>query len=216
MYHTRHLALAALLVLAASATAAAQPTQAAYPPGHGTTLNGFGGVATASSEPGALFGGAVGWEITPWFGIEGNASWLDRPAGEEGFTAAASALVNLTGRQTVVPFVKGGFGLYRASFADADHVTPEFYRQRLGEGGSSLATPQAFTDPSGTRQTFTDPAFVAGGGLNLFLSRHVALRPQIEAIIVTRDSRSHVVTAFTLHLAYHFEEHPITPSSPIR
>jgi len=200
------LMLACLLVFGTAATAAAQPRAPAYHTNHGTTLNVFGGVATASSDTGGLFGGAAGWEITPWFGIEGDAAWLDRPDGEEGFKGALSVHANLLGRHTVVPFLKGGFGLYHAAFASAGQVTPHFYRRRL----------DAATTVPETNQSFTDPTFVAGGGVNVFLSSHVALRPQVEAIIAVRDSQSYVVTAFTLHLAYHFEEHPITPGRATR
>jgi hypothetical protein len=75
---------------------------------------------------------------------------------------------------------------------------PEFYRRRVGPG-------------FGTTHTFTDPSFVVGGGVNVFTSRHWAIRPEVEAIVVRRQSRSYVVTAVTVGVAYHFEEHPVTP-----
>jgi hypothetical protein len=202
MSPSRDLSLAWLFVLGAAITAAAQPTPPRYHASHGTTLNVFGGVASGGSDSGGLFGGAVGWEFTPWFGIEGDAAWLDRRGANEDFAATASLHVNLTGRRTAVPFLKGGIGLYHARFANEAGVGPEFYRRRLGNVQSTI----------GRSLTFTDPAIVAGGGVNLFLSRHVAVRPQVEAIMAVRGSRTHVVTAFTMHLAYHFEDHPITSS----
>lgn len=44
------------------------------------------------------------------------------------------------------------------------------------------------------------------------MSRHIALQPAVEAIIVTADSQSYTLTAFTVRVAYHFEDHPVTGS----
>jgi hypothetical protein len=159
----------------------------------------FAGVAAASSRAGALVGGAAGWEITPRFGLEGRMAWFDRPGRAEAFTAALTARANLMSARTAVPFVKGGVGLYRASFEAADGNMPDFYRRRLGPD-------------FGLSRTFTDPSFVVGGGVSVFTSRHWAVRPEIEATVVRRQSRSYVVTALTMGVAYHFEEHPITPA----
>ena len=101
-----------------------------------------------------------------------------------------------------VPFVKGGVGLYRASFDSSVADIPDFYRRRLGPGEPAVGRSHAFRDPS----------VVVGGGLNLFATRHIALRPEIEAMVVRRQSRSHVVTAVMMHVAYHFEDHPVTPA----
>jgi hypothetical protein len=30
-------------------------------------------------------------------------------------------------------------------------------------------------------------------------------------MVVLRNSRSYFVTAFAIHVAYHFEDHPVTP-----
>jgi hypothetical protein len=87
-----------------------------------------------------------------------------------------------------------------ASFDAARDDVPDFYRRRL--------PPDTF----GVRHTFTDPSFIAGGGVNLFVSRHLAIRPEVQAMVVRRDSNQLVVTAATAHVVYHFEEHPVTPS----
>lgn len=195
----RHLCLATLLVFVTSATVAAQT----MPPGntwsHGTTVDVFAGVATASSRGGALAGGAAGWEITPRFGLEGRMTWFDRPGRAEAFAAALTARASLVSMRTAVPFVKGGVGLYRASFETANGNMPDFYRRRLGAG-------------FGMTHTFTDPSFVVGGGVDVFTSQHWAIRAEIEASVVRRQSRSYVVTAVTMGVAYHFEEHPVTPA----
>ncbi len=64
----------------------------------------------------------------------------------------------------------------------------------------------------GATSTFTDPSFILGGGMNIFVTRHIAIRPDVEAMIVRRDSHNYVVTAVVVHIAYHFENHPITPT----
>jgi hypothetical protein len=61
-------------------------------------------------------------------------------------------------------------------------------------------------------QTFTDPALVLGGGVNVFFNRHIAVRPDLEAMVVMRDSHRYVVTTAAIHLAFHFEDHPVTPA----
>jgi hypothetical protein len=200
----RHLWLAPLLVVVTSVAAAAQPApKVPYSGGNTcTTLNGFGGAAWADSDPGGMFGGALGWEFTPWFGVEASAAWLDRPDHEGGFSASFDGHLKLPVSRTAVPFLKGGFGLYRASFEGNTEKMPMFYRHRLHATDTGVEQSQAFTDP----------AFAVGGGISLFLSRHLSLRPDVTAILAVRDSDTRVITTFTLHLAYHFEDHPITPS----
>lgn len=190
------------LVLMMSAGASAQT---ATPPEHewsrGTTLNVFAGGAAASSTVGPLAGGAFGWELGPWIGIEGSGAWLRRNAGASAFTASLATHVNLTRPRAAVPFVRGGIGLYRASFDPERRALPDFYAHRVGTG------PEA-------RQAFTDPAFVAGGGVNVFATTRWAIRPQAEAIIVRRDGRHYTVGLMTVHLAYHFERHSTRAQRP--
>jgi hypothetical protein len=134
-------------------------------------------------------------------GVEGSGAWLNQRRGAHAFTADLKALVNLAaGRHPVVPFLEGGVGLYRASFDPSQRTLPDFYQGRTSGNGLGLK-----------RITFTDPSFIVGGGVNLFMTRHVSIRPDVEAKIVRRDSRSHVATAISVRLAYHFEDHPITP-----
>jgi hypothetical protein len=198
MMSEKSVSLAALLVFVTSTTAAAQTTPAGNTWNRGTTVDAFAGVATASSRGGALAGGAAGWEITPRFGLEGRVAWFDRPGPAEAFAASLTAHANLLTARPVVAFVKGGAGLYRASFEAEDRNMPDFYRRRLVPG-------------FGIRRSFTDPSIVVGGGLNVFLSRHWAIAPEIEATVVRRQSRSYFVTAVTMGVAYHFEDHLITP-----
>jgi len=196
----RSLQFAVLFQFAVVSAATAQ-TVPSHLWSHGTTINLFTGVATASSNPGMTAGGAAGWEVTRLFGIEGLAEWLDRPQGEEGFAVSLTGQMNLTGARPIVPFVKGGVGFYRAIFDSTATEIPDFYRDRLGTAA-----------PLETRQTFTDPSFVIGGGVQVFVSRHWAIRPDAGLTIVKDHGASYLIPGVSVHAAYHFEDHPVTPS----
>ena len=214
MSSAHRLAWVALALQLVAATAFAQgvpppqpqttppPQTRTVPPGnmwsHGTTLNGFGGTGVTSGDWAAIGGGAIGWEIKPWFALEGSAMWVNWGHGTHAFTPSLTAQASLLTPRPVVPFLTGGLGLYRASFDRVDSTMPAFYRRRMS-GMSELRMTMAFTDPS----------LVGGGGLNVFLSRHWTLRPEVLATMVMRNSNTFVVTTGAVRLAYHFEEHPI-------
>jgi len=203
MRQWRQVFFSAMVLVATSVVAAAQPPiSAPYEPTlRCTSLSFFGGVATPESKAGGLLGGTAGWQFSPRFALEGNAFWLNRPGSETGFSVAFNSHVNLLRRRTAVLFLATGIGVYRASL-DADAAAAsEFYRERFAAG-----------DALATTQTFTDPAFIVGGGVDFFLSPQLALRPQGDVMFVVNDGRSRVVPVFTVHLAYHFNDHPITPS----
>jgi hypothetical protein len=162
---------------------------------HGTTISLAGGVATGSSDTGALLGGAVGWELRPRLAVEAGGSWLDRAEGAEAFAAAINVRAGLA-RSGVSPFVEGGFGLFHFSPKQAGSL-PDFYRRRVAARG-------------GLVKPFTDPMFHVGGGVNLFTSRRLAVQPAIEAMVVTRDGHAYTLAAVSLRVAYHFEDHPVT------
>lgn|SRR5687767_6359421 len=211
--------------LALAAAAFAQ-TAAPHEWSRGTTLNGFAGIATESSSSGPAFGGALGWELTPRFALEGSGSWIEFDGRHNAFAAAMKVRGRLFGRRKIDPFLQGGIGLYRASFdARTDEMpgpmmngtfigampslasyrfgdVPHFYQHRMDD----------FAGDDMLRRTFTDPAFVFGGGVNLFVTRHLAIRPDVEAMVVVRDRRSQMVTSIGVHAVYHFEEHPVTPA----
>jgi hypothetical protein len=167
---------------------------------HGTTLNVFGGAAATSGDRAAIAGGALGWEIEPWFAIEGSGTWLDWGQGAHAFAPSITAQIGLLTSRPFVPFLTGGIGLYHASFNRIDSAMPGFYRRRM----------MSMTDP-GSTITFNDPSLTGGGGLTVFVSRHWSVRPEVLATVVLRDSRSFVVTTGAVRLAYHFEDHPVTP-----
>jgi hypothetical protein len=191
------LALAAAL-LAAPLRAQTAPVVNVW---RGTTLAVTAGAATASSDVGAMAALTIGWEFTPWMGIEGSGAWLDRHDGADAFSGALVFQTAIMRPRPSAPFVEAGFGLYRASFDRTRNTIPAFYADRIAAAGVT----------GSTTSTFTDPAFFVGAGYNAFVSRHIAIRPQVEATIVTRNSRTYVVTSVAIRAAYHFEDHPITP-----
>jgi len=189
-----------LVLLSTTASAQTDPTTWR----RGTTLNLFGGFTGDSTDQAPVAGAAFGWEVTPRFGVEASGSWLEWGHEAHGFDAAMRALVPLRLSRSIAPFAAAGVGLHRAWFQVADPQMPEFYRRRIEE------QPDAF----GVTATFTDPSLVVGGGVNLFLSRQVAVRPEVDATIIMRDGQTRVLPTVRIHLAYHFEDHPIT-STPV-
>ena len=185
----------ALVMLTLSINASAQ--QAAVSEWeHATTLNVFVGAGTDSSDTGLVAGMAMGWEASPLLAFEGSGAWFDRGAGADAFAAALKVQARLRSVRTIVPFVEAGFGLYRAWFDPGSTAIPEFYESRI-----TAAT-----------RTFTDPAFIFGGGVSLFASRRISIRPDVETMLVRRNGQNYFVTTFAARFAYHFEDRPITPA----
>ena len=167
---------------------------------HGTTLGASIGLATDSSATGVVAGTLMGWEFTPTVSIEGTAFWLDRGSSNNAFAAALTTNVGLTHTHPVVPFASAGFGMYRFTTGpNATHV-PAFYRDRIEQ------TPDALT----VGHTFTDPAFTVGMGVNLSLSRHVGVRPEVRGLFPFTGSDVHAVPTFRVDVVYHFEDHTVT------
>jgi hypothetical protein len=204
MTSIQRLQCAVLGLLVAAATASAQ-TPLVAPSGnmwsHGTTLNVFGGAAATPGDKAAAAGGAFGWELTPRFALEGSGTWLDWGQGAHAITTAMTAHVAVVTPHPFVPFLAGGVGLYHASFNRFDSTMPRFYHRRMTGLESAM----------GQTVTFTDPSLAGGGGLDVYVSRHWTLRPEVLATLVLRDSRSFVITTGVVRLAYHFEDHPVNP-----
>ena len=204
--HRLQCAVVGLLVAAASASAQGTPPPPpprTVPAGNmwsrGTTLNALGGAAATPGDRAAIAGGAIGWEIKPWFALEGGGAWLDWGRGAHAFAPSMAAHVALPTPRPFVPFLAGGVGLYHASFDRFDRAMPRFYARRMMD-----------MTGHGVTVGFTDPSVVGGGGVSVFLSRHWSVRPEVLATVVLRDARSVVVTTGGVRLAYHFEEHPVT------
>jgi outer membrane protein with beta-barrel domain len=193
-----HTLLIAMMVFAAASPTRAQDTYPAHKWSHCATLTGSGGVASASDDAGAMFGGAIGWEITPRVGLEGSVTWFDKPTGSSAFAAGLSVRSVLAASSWLSPFVEGGFGMYSVSF-DPRTATdiPSFYRNRMTGG---------MTD------TFTDPAFFAGAGVDVMRRNNLAVRPTAGAIIAVQDGETHAVGTFVVRVEYHFGGLPLAPS----
>ena len=196
--HRRCWALATFVLLATAVTVSAQTDPATWR--RGTTLNLFAGMAGASSDLAPLAGGAFGWEVTPWFGIEASGAWLTWGHEAGGFDAALRALMPVHPSRTVDPFLSAGVGMHRAWFQTADPEMPEFYRRRI----------DPTLEPSPVSTTFTDPSLIFGGGVSVFVTRKLSIRPEVDATIAIHDARTYTTAMARVHFAYHFEDHPIT------
>ena len=166
----------------------------------GSTLSGFVGAATAPhGDTANALGGTIGWDLTPRFGIDGRSLWV--PSGHgDAFAATLAGRVMIGTARPVLPFVSAGVGFYRATFDTATPSVANFYRRRM------------MTRESGLRgYAFTDFAATLSAGSDVFLSRHVALRPELSLLVVTASCHARLVPVFGVHLGYHFESRPITP-----
>jgi hypothetical protein len=168
---------------------------------YGTTLALFAGGASAASSTSPAVGAALGWEIVPHFTLEGSGAWTGEGDGARSFAALLGPRVNLMSPRTVVPFVSGGIGMARASFDSGAGDVPDFYARRMPEAAGTLRG----------RHTFQDVAFGLGGGFDVFLKRHLALRPDIRVFFVRAGATTRTMAVYGVHVAYHFESHPITP-----
>lgn len=197
------LVVAAALLLSAVTGAAAQ----APAWDHGTSLAVSTGAARADGTTGAAVGGSVSWELTTYFAIEGAGRWMDRGTAPGAYAGEVGARVGLGGtRDSAMPYVMVGVGAQRRAFDVHDQGEaagmPEFYRRRLTLNGNAV----------GAHQTFTDPALVAGAGVDVALTRTLALRPDVRALVVFGDGQRNTVVVATVSLAYRFDHRPVTPT----
>ena len=194
----------ATALMTVGALASAQESVNAW--SRGTTLNIFAGASSEPQKGAFTAGGAIGWQLTPSMAIEGTGASIDNQSSPTWFTAAMKFQTRLAAAGGTNPYVEGGIGLCRSSFDAGDMNVPEFYRKRMVENlGSSMLS-----------HTFTDPTFAFGGGLNIIATRHIAIRPAIEFTTVFRNSDTFTITAGVVRLAYHFENHPVTPTGKTR
>jgi hypothetical protein len=169
----------------------------------GTALSIFGGAASSRDGTDGVAGGAIGWELTRHFALEGSGLWM--PGGEpDAWSALFGSRVNLLSPRGVVPFVSGGLGVHRAIVEVGSRHVPLFYMRRMGM--TNAAAPGA-----GTERTFDDFVMMVGGGVNMYIRRHLALRPDVRLLLVRGNAETRPIAGYGVHLSYHFEEHPITP-----
>lgn len=187
----RHICVATIaLIMAVAIEVQAQPSSGTQWR-RGTTLGAFAGATSAGSAGGAV-GTSLGWEVIPHLTLEGRGVWLDKERGSSDFVAWLGALVPVRPAGAVVPFASAGIGMYRATVEAGAIDVPEFYRRRLN---------------TGERATFEDVALALGGGANVFVTSHLAIRPEVNVLVVTTRSETRRVPLYGVHVAYHFEPH---------
>lgn len=186
------------VALFATPAAAQSPAPEAEDWSRGTTLAGFAGVLVDGATADPVTGAALGWEIAPHLSVEGQGAWVRMGDGAGAFAGQIRARVPLRRHQPLVPYAVGGIGVYRATFDGGAAVGHQFYRRRTGARA-----------PAGGA-VFDDFMAVAGGGVDLFLTRRLALRPEVTALIVTDSGDARVVPLATVQLVYHFTTQPVT------
>jgi hypothetical protein len=166
---------------------------------HGTTLAGFVGTESASSDVSPAAGVGLGWEVSRRLSFEGRGIWFRVNDGPSDFAATLAAHVALLTPRPVVPFVSAGAGMYRATLNSGSTAGADFYRTRMSP-----------SDVLGVRnQTFQDFLMTVGGGANVFVSSHLALRPEANLMLVTTSSDSRPLAVYGLQVVYHFEAHRV-------
>lgn len=168
---------------------------------HCSVVGVLAGVSITPQDVSPTLGGMVGWPFTGRFGMEAGASWVRRPHGGSSMAAAVSFRHNFTGREGFVPYVKGGVGVYLERLDTSRATPPAFYARRL----------RAPAGIDGNPYTFIDPAVVLGGGTSWFVSRRVAIRPEVESFIVIRGANARTVTSARAYLEFHFEDARVAP-----
>jgi hypothetical protein len=198
------LALRALIAATVMALVGTGAPALAQTPAHewseGSSVSLFGGLSFDDGAGGGLIGGGAGWTITPRFGLEGRVGWSQDVSETDAFAASLTARFSPRKPRTAVPFLRAGVGLYRASF-DTTADIPEFYRRRLTTAELEI----------NHRKSMIDPSLVAGAGVDVWTSRHVVLRPEVEIATVLSDGRGYLVTSATFHVIYNFESRRVTP-----
>src|SRR5262249_22050785 len=152
------------------------------------------------------WGGMALWQPTHRVGIAVSGRWIDAGPGASGFAADISTELGLLPKSSRdVPYVRLGVGAYRATFdlAGATQLAamPDFYRRRLG---NETNMPR--------RQTYMDPAFIIAAGMDVPLTAHLSVRPDVRDMWVVRGGHGYQMVLIGLQLAWHIEEHPVTPS----
>jgi len=183
-------AVALLAVLGVAQGAWAQNGDPAGDWQHGSMLSGFFGGQAASSQINPAAGAGFGWAVSPHLAVEGRGTWFHVNDGSTDFAATIGAHLPVFVGRSVMPFLSAGAGVYLATINAASDSIPAFYRNRLATGAV------------GTR-TFQDFQVTLGGGMDLLMSSHVALRPEAGVMIITSGSNARTVGVFGLHVVYH-------------
>jgi hypothetical protein len=200
--HLRRVAAFVALGLGLSPTGVgAQTPEQPNDAGHATEL-GVSLGATVAPETTTMAGGTIGWRVSPWAVIQARGTWYAEKLQVEGIGADVGATLNLLPMRRATPYGGAGFGLYRATVTTSGDV-PAFYRSRLTVTNMS----------SGSQETFTDPAWRFSGGVDVVLHRSIRIRPEATVILVHGKGTTRTITSLGVHLAYIFEDHPVTPAT---
>jgi hypothetical protein len=191
----RGLASVTALVFVNLAADAAGQTYTATEWHRGTLLGGFAGTAVASPETKLFAGTALGWEIAPRLTIEGSGAWVPASDGPTDFVAMLRGIVPVLQVRRTVPFVSGGLGMYRATIDPTSSEVADFYRRRITAGSP--------------RPVFQDFLVAFGGGADVFATRHIAIRPDVQLLAVIADGDRRWIPVYAVNLVYHFESHAI-------
>jgi len=189
--------LVALALVFVAQTAAAQThTASDMDWQHGTTLFGFGGAQASSSRVSPAAGLGLGWEVTRRLALEGRATWFRVENDLTDFAATMSAHVPLSTGRSILPFLSGGVGMYRATVDSRSSIGQDFYSDRLAAGFVG-------------RRPFEDFLVTVGGGVDVHVTDHFFLRPEANLLLVTTSANDRNLGMFGVQLVYHFERHPI-------
>jgi hypothetical protein len=212
----------AVLILAFSASSAAQTPPAPSTPGP-VAISFLGGLASGGSSSGGTVGGTFTFDVSDRLSIETTGAYLDRGRGADGVYGNAGLLVNLLpAGSKAVPYAAVGGGIYHVSYDLGDmHILGQL-DERMGSALGSIPDFRGFGQmpamyaerlrsmiwppPSGGwgRRSFTDPAMTIGGGVRLDLTPHLSLRPDARALFAFGDGRSVTLGMFTLNVGYRF------------
>lgn len=195
--HPRLIVVAVIIALISTSRLSAQTAD--NPFRFGTTLAVFAGGTADSEGPAPAAGLELGWEITRRLAIDGATLWSVPGNGQHDFAVLIGPKFNVSHSQTAVPFFSAAVGMYRASFDSLAGPLPPFYASRVNG-----------TQAPNTQGSFDDFVTSVGGGAELFVHPHWAVRPDVRVLMVFGNSDVHWITAFGAHVAYHFEKHRLS------
>jgi hypothetical protein len=182
--------LTAIAILAMSVEARAQSSNTDEWH-HGTTLAGFFGVGSVAGTKPAV-GTTLGWDLTPRLTLEGRGVWFPEDRETTDFYAWFGALAPFRPAAAFVPFASAGIGMYRATVDASVEDIPAFYEGRMENRG---------------RATFQDFSLAFGGGVDIFVTSHVAIRPEVNLLLVMAKGQTLTAGLYGVQVAYHFEPH---------
>ena len=192
--------VAATVILLGAGPAIAQVTPTTSSPVRVSVLTASTGIASVADDAGLALGASASWIVSDRWGLEIGGTWLKRPGDQEALAVQATAQYWLRSSGRALPYLRAGLAAY-AMTLDTSDAAPEFYRARLDAADTFLRN----------RHTFTDPALVIGGGVDVQVSRSVHLRPAMQVLAVMRNGDRLIVPMASMDVAYHFDVPVIAP-----